>query len=344
VRYAGAVVATGRKRGIFRAALFTALLSVAPPLAAQDAEALAQARANFNEAIALQTAGDCAGALEKFHAVARIKLTPQVQFNIALCEERLGRLVAALGHYRLALVDAEAQSIDDVGEPARTAIESLESRIPRLRIVRGQGAAGASIALDSTELGDANIGSELRRDPGPHRVVAHVNGRQVFESSFRLAEGEKRDLVVIVAEPRQSSASTPPPPAPSPAAPPPPAPSDSPEDRGGSRRTLGFVAGGIGAAGLVSAAVFLVLRQNAINELEDSCEGLRCPESAESTIDRGKLYTGLAEGSAVLGVAGLTFGAVLLFGAAPRKAARPSNFALLPDGRGGLGARLTTRF
>ena len=252
----------------------------------------------------------------------------------------LGRLVAALVHYRLALVDAEAQSIGDVSEPARTAIESLESRVPRLVIVRGRGAARASIALDSTELGDANIGGELRRDPGPHRIVAHIDGRQVFESSFRLAEGEKREVAVVV----KDLGPNPQPPATS-SAPPPVVARDSPEgDSGSSRRTLGFVAGGIGALGLVSTAVFLVMRQSAINELEESCEGLRCPESEQSTIDRGKLYTGLAEGSAVVGVAGVTVGAILLFGAKPRQAARLSTVALVPDAHGGLGARLTTRF
>jgi hypothetical protein len=340
VRYAGAVTSTTRTRSAFGISLVAVLLTLAPPVAAQDEEALAQAREKFNEAIALQTAGDCAGALEKFQAVARIKLTPQVQFNIALCEERLGRLVAALGHYRLALVDAEAQSIVDVSEPARTAIESLESRVPRLVIVRGQGAGRASIALDSTELGDANIGSELRRDPGPHRVVAHVDGRQVFESSFRLAEGEKREVAVVVNDPGPNPQPSAPPPAPPPAI-----PTDSAEgDSGSSRRTLGFVAGGIGVAGLVSTAVFLVLRQSAINDLEESCEGLRCPESEQSTIDRGKLFTGLAEGSAVVGALGVTVGAILLFGAKPQQAVRLSTVALVPDARGGLGARLTTRF
>ena len=93
----------------------------------------------------------------------------------------------------------------------------------------------------------------------------------------------------------------------------------------------------------MSTAVFLVLRQGAINELEDSCEGLRCPESADSTIDRGRLYTGLAEGSAVLGVAGLTVGAVLLFGTNSEKAARKSNVALAPAAGGAL-VRLTTGF
>ena len=288
----------------------------------------------------MQTAGDCAGALEKLQAVARIKLTPQVQFNIALCEERLGRLVAALGHYRLALVDAEDQSIKDVSEPARAALESLESRVPRLVITRGQGAERASIMLDSTELGDAKVGSELHRDPGPHRIVAHIDGRQVFESSFRLSEGEKREVTVVVADPGPK-----PQPTTTTRAPPPAVFRDSPAaDSGSSRRTLGFVAGGVGAAGLVSTAVFLVLRQNAINELKDSCEGHRCPESAESTIDRGRLYTGLAEGSAVLAVAGLTVGAVLLLGGQPEAAARNTTVALVPAPGGGLHARLTAGF
>ena len=272
-----------------------------------------------------------------WQAVARIKLTPHVQFNIALCEERLGRLVAALGHYRLALVDAEAQSISDVSEPARAAIESLVGRVPRLVIVRGSGAAHAIIALDSTVLGDANLGSELRRDPGPHRVVAQIDGRQVFEDSFRLAEGEKREVVVVA-----TAVPKPPPIAAKPSAPAVVA-SDTRADDGASRRTLGFVAGGIGVAGVLSTALFLVLRQDAINELEDSCDGLSCPESAESTIDRGRLYTGLAEGSAVLGVAGLTVGAILLFGGKSRAAPR-SSVALSPAARGAVGVRLTTAF
>jgi hypothetical protein len=339
VRYAGTVNATSHRALALGIPLLLALLTLSPPLAAQDEEALSQARAKFNEGIALQTAGDCAGALEKFHAVARIKLTPQVQFNIALCEERLGRLVAALGRYRLALVDAEEQSIKDVSDPARQAIESLENRIPRLVIVRGQGAARASIALDATELGDANIGSELRRDPGPHRVVAQIDGRQVFESSFRLSEGEKREVAVVITDP----APTPPAAVPSAAAPL-PAPRDPVKDSGSSRRTLGFVAGGVGVAGLVSTAVFLVLRQKAINELEDTCDDLRCPESADSTIDRGRLYTGLAEGSAVVGVAGLTVGAILLFGARSENAAKSSSLALSPVAGGALGVRLTGGF
>ncbi len=316
------------------------VVALAAPARAQSEQALTEAREQFNQAIALQAAGDCAGALEKLQRVARIKLTPHVQFNIALCEERLGRLMAALGHYRLALADAEAASIAEVIAPARTAIEKLEQKTPRLKLVRGDGAEQASITLDTIVLDDASIGSELRRDPGLHRVVASIDGRTVFEESFRLAEGEQRQ-VVVVARPAPTAAKPSPVPAPAPA--PTPAISDTSKP-GGSRRTLGYVAAGAGVAGAISTVVFVVLRKNAIDELEGACNGLDCPPSADSTIDRGRLYTGLAEGSAVLGVVGLSVGAVLLFGGGSESASRaPRRIALGPT-PGAIGLRVAGGF
>ena len=320
------------------------VIALAAPARAQSEQVLTEAREQFNQAIALQAAGDCAGALEKLQRVARIKLTPHVQFNIALCEERLGRLMAALGHYRLALADAEAASISEVTEPARAAIEGLERKTPRLTLVRGDGAEQASITLDTIVLDDASIGSELRRDPGPHRVVASIDGRTVFEESFRLAEGEQRKVVVVArAAPAETKA--PPVSTPAPASTQTPAILDTAPKRGGSRRTLGYVAAGAGVAGVLSTVVFVVLRKNAIDELESTCNGLDCPTSADSTIDRGRLYTGLAEGSAVLGVAGLTLGAVLLFGGGSESASRaPRRVALAPAAGGAIGLRFAAGF
>jgi len=284
---------------------FVAVSFSAPSTRAQTEEELAQAREAFREALALQAAGDCGAAITKLQAVARVKNTPHVEFNIALCEERLGKLVRALGHYKLALDEAQAGKMDEVARPAAEAIEALERRVPRLTIRRGRGAERVSIVLDGTSLGDASIGKELRRDPGSHIVRAETGGRSVFEQVFKLAEGDRQEVVVEVDATRE------PPPAvtPDPTLDGSPAP---PPDR--SRRTLGWVAGGAGVASLAAAGVFLVLRQNAIDELEASCDGLSCPPSAEPTIDRGRLYTGLAQGTAILGVAGVAVGAVLLLG------------------------------
>src|SRR5262245_59504464 len=63
---------------------------------------LDQARVLFQEAVALAAANNCAGALVKYKLVLKVKSTPQIAFNIAECEERLGKLVEALGNYRIA--------------------------------------------------------------------------------------------------------------------------------------------------------------------------------------------------------------------------------------------------
>src|SRR5262245_36030122 len=83
-----------RRRGL-RAAL-AAGLSLASLLAGSTALAqdptkadLDRARTLFQEGVALAAANNCAGALVKYKAVVQVKMTPQVAFNIAECEERL---------------------------------------------------------------------------------------------------------------------------------------------------------------------------------------------------------------------------------------------------------------
>src|SRR5215470_9475461 len=93
-----------------------------------DGDGLKRAREQFAQALALQTGGDWAGALALLKEVAAVKPTPQVRFNIALCEERLGRLVAALGDYELAASDATGQS-DQVAQEVDARLESLKARI-----------------------------------------------------------------------------------------------------------------------------------------------------------------------------------------------------------------------
>lgn len=272
---------------------------------AQTKEELDRARAEFREGLALQTAGNCAAAIEKFESVGRVKMTPHVQFNLGLCEEKLGRLVTALGHYQLALADAEEKRIEEVAAPSRNAIQALESRIPQLTIKRGPGADGAVIELDGTALGDPAIGSPMRRDPGSHLVTARLGERTIFQQGFDLAEGATKEIVVANEQPVSPAHAA--------------SPLETnyhyqaPNERTG-QRTLAYVAGGIGAAGLLTAGVFLVLRQGTINDLDRMCNGTTCPPGAQSTIDRGRLYTGIAEGGVVVGALGLATGTVLIFG------------------------------
>src|SRR5262245_17958093 len=100
---------------------------------AQTKEELDKARALFQAGVALSAANNCAAALTKYREVAKVKMTARVAFNIAECEERLGRLVQALGDYRVAAAQAQDdKKAKDVLKQLGNRVEVLEARIPHL--------------------------------------------------------------------------------------------------------------------------------------------------------------------------------------------------------------------
>ena len=265
---------------------------------AVDNDTLRHAREQFAQALALQTGGDWAGALTLLKAVAAVKSTPQVRFNIALCEERLGRLVAALGDYELAATDAQAENAEQVGQEVDARLELLKARVPRVIVSRGQGAEAATISLDGVALGDAVLDAPLPVDPGPHVVEATGSGYKPFKESFRMAEQQSTTIQVKL-EP--VIADLPPPP------PPPPAHRHL--------QTAGYIVGGAGIGSLIASGAMFYLRHNAISDLDKQCgaDRLSCPDSERSTVDRGKLYTTLGDVTLIVGAAAVGAGAVLVF-------------------------------
>src|SRR5688572_23019369 len=117
------------------------------PAHAQDATDLQAARDKFQKALALQTGGDWAGALALLKEVAAVRATPQVRFNIALCEENLGQLVAAVGDYELAAADARSADETEVVEEAARRLSELKGRVPKVVVERGANADTATITL-----------------------------------------------------------------------------------------------------------------------------------------------------------------------------------------------------
>ena len=87
----------------------------------QTPEELARARQVFNDGKLLEDKQAWDLALERFRAVARVKMTPQVRFHIALCEENLGRLVQAIKGFELAAEEARAAGIVCGGGSAQCA-------------------------------------------------------------------------------------------------------------------------------------------------------------------------------------------------------------------------------
>ncbi|HEY3254828.1 MAG TPA: PEGA domain-containing protein, partial [Polyangiaceae bacterium] len=181
-------------------------LTIAPrPAWAQDKKELSKARAQFQRGIELEQAGNFSTALEQFRDVGQVRMTPQVRFHIATCEEKLGRLVTALGGYQLAFADADSVGEDFKAE-VQTAVTRLEAGIPKLVIQRGSGAEAAEIQLDGVALGASSVGVPVPLDPGPHSVSAKAPGALPFSQTVTIAENEQKTVDVALSPEPQPEA------------------------------------------------------------------------------------------------------------------------------------------
>jgi len=282
--------------------------ALAGPEAKSGASAIDKARAQFQKGLALETAGDWAGALGLFQQVALVKLTPQVRFHIGMCEEKLGQLAAALGDYELAAHEADEAGVAEVSAQVASRREELRARIPSVTIVRGQGAEYASISLDGVAIGAASVGVKLPVDPGPHSIEARAPGFKTSRTNVELAEKESKSVELALE--RLPVAATAPEPAGAGSA-----AVENHEHESDQPNLVPFVIGGAGVVSLGASLVFFVLRQNAISTLDSQCNlppSHACPAEAKSTYDAGKTYSMLVNVTLGVGVAGVGAGTVLL--------------------------------
>jgi len=303
------------------------------PAAAQAQSELDRARSLFRQGLSLEAAGNWAAALAKFDEVGRVKLTPQVRFHVARCNEQLGRLNEALGEYRMAEYEAGEQNLTDL--PAITqARQSLETRIPKLVIQRGAGAETAQIELDGVALGEKEIGQPVSVDPGPHRIVAKLSLDREFEQSTVVKESETAQVVLVA--PASLGAAPEEPPTTSPYAAATPGKNGSPAEARRKPTVLPWVIGGVGAAGLVGSGVFYLMRQSEKNALDEVCRADNvCPASAKDKQDKGQLYTTLSMVSLGVGVVGVGVATYLFISGSQQRreqALVPLDVAALPGG------------
>ena len=288
------------RRWISSLALACALGASQTPAVAQDAAELKKARAQFQQATELEQAKNWTAALQAFREVGQVRMTPQVRFHIAVCEEGLGRLVAALGGYELALADADKVNPDFKGE-VEANVTKLRARIPKLVIERGAGASAASIELDGVAVGDSSVGVEVPLDPGPHAVTAKAPNHKPFDANVTLVEEQTTHLEVKLE----------------------PLPPEVLRTAGGAplvekppSKVVPFVIGGVGVAALIGSGVLFGLRQSTLGELEDACgaDGKHCPPSKQSSYDDLKFYHYGSMVTLGVGVAAVgTAGALLFF-------------------------------
>jgi len=289
---------------------------VAPlAVAAPEADELSQARAKFQQATELEQAGNFASALRLFREVGQVRMTPQVRFHIALCEEKLGKLVAALGGYELALSEADAMG-PDFKKTVEDRSVALRERIPKVIIERGQGAEAATVELDGVSLGASSIGVEVPVDPGPHTVAAEAPGYTDFTTTISVPEKETETVSITLEKIAEGTVA-------SPTSDKGIAPAAPPANK--HPRLVPYAVGGAGIAALAVSGVFFILQRNKDSELQDLCgKDHDCDNSdprpltaeekdaANNMYSKLKTYSTVAQVSAVGGIVAIGVAGVLL--------------------------------
>jgi hypothetical protein len=256
---AAAVVegAEARRVGSVLAALLGLALAASSAQGAPADVEVRAARQLFADAEKDEDGGRWADALVKLRRVAQVKLTAGIHYHVALCEEHLGHMAAALDEYTSAEGQARAENAQDVLHLVGKRIADLGPRVPRLTIRLVPAVADATVTLDGARLSPAVFGTALPVDPGEHHIEATAPNRPPTSRSVTVRERDMTAVDLQLAEPPPPPAPVPVPPRP--AAEPAPAPAPPPQETAAAPPTgpsrTGAVLATAGAVVLVGGGV-----------------------------------------------------------------------------------------
>lgn len=293
--------------------------AIAQPKPSEDN--VARADALFREAKALLSI-DLNAACSKFaesyvlnpHALGTL-------LNVALCDEKLGRLASAFEKFTLAR-DVAAETLangpDEAAQASKKAaithITALAPRIPHVTIEFVPPVLPeTTIVIDGKAYAKDKL-ADVPVDPGSHEVVVSAPGYLPFESTFAIAEGEHHNVAIPRLEKSVSVRST--------------------------RRTIGIIVGGAGAMVGITGIVVGVVARGRYNDTTSCHSGGNCDDPDDYTKRKNALALGNV--GTVVGIAGgaaVVVGAVLWFTGRKSSAERASPRVTLlphvePDGVG----------
>ena len=306
------------RHAVFAATLAAFTLPAVPALAGDEAAA----EALFLEAKKLAAAGKLAEACPKFAESNRLDRGAGTLIHLADCYAKNGQSASAWATFKDAASAAQALGRADWQKLATQRAAALEPKLAKLIIKVQEPADKIEVTRDGAPTSHASWGTPIPVDVGSHAVEATAPSRTAFKTSVNVAkDGDRVEVVVPKLENAPVAAVVPPPPAAAPAAPPPVVHSG---DEGSGQRTVGFVVGGVGVAGVALGAVTGLIAMGKNSDSKKLCpnEG-GCPSSdAVSANDSAKTFGLISTIGFIAGGAAVAAGAILIFTAPSEKGAR----------------------
>jgi tetratricopeptide (TPR) repeat protein len=304
------------------------------------AEERAAARALFDEGRNFMAAGNYAAACPKLEESLRIDAGIGTQYNLADCQEHLGKLASAWGNFIDAASRAKAANQDERAQVARERAAALAPRLSKLIIVATDPAGTLVVKRDGAVVTKAVWGTALPLDPGDHVVSAVAPGKKPWQVTVS-AKTEGASLTVTV----PALVDLPPEPARPVLGQPGPAPSQGL----GRQRVAAIGLGAVGFVGLVLGTTFGVLAKSKYDSSLEFCRDPsnlnRCTAEAKPLRD-GAIAAGNASTAAFV-IGGIAVaGGVALWVTVPKTSKpAPKAIGVQADlGAGQMSLSLTGRY
>lgn len=175
--------------------------SFAQPVPTSEAARGAAAEALFESGHEAMSKGDYDTACARFAESNRLDPAVGAVLNLAVCEEKRGRLATAWQLYKRVMSDLPAG--DDRYPIALRRASALRPRVPLLTLkLSGDAPKQTTVKYGEVMLGQASFNVPLPFDPGDHTLLVGAPEREVRTYQFGLVEGEKKVLLVGPGDPK----------------------------------------------------------------------------------------------------------------------------------------------
>ena len=181
-----------------RIILFAIGVAFAPVATAQPSDAnVAEAARLFDEGVAATERGDFAAALDAFRASYAANPLPDVAYNIGQCQMALGQLTDAANTFR----DYVAIVGDQMSEEERAEFDALlVALVPQIgRIAFEVSPPAARVTVDGVAVAPGAIAGWLAVVPGPHTIVASLDGFGPATARLDVAAGNLATASLVLA-------------------------------------------------------------------------------------------------------------------------------------------------
>ena len=315
------------KRGMRRLSCALAVVALSAIGTTARAGDQAAAEALFGEAKKLVAQGRFAEACPKFAESNRLDRGAGTLIHLGDCYEKNKQTASAWATYKEAASAAQALGRSDWEKLANTRATTLEPKMARLTVRVTDPADKIEVSRDGQPLSQASWSVALPVDTGAHTVDATAPGRKPFRTTTTIGkDGERTEVVVPKLEVAPEAVAK-------------PASEKTPDadvavtSDGSSQRTIGFIVGGVGVAGIAVGAVTGLMAMSKNDTAKKECPNAgACASQAGVDANESAKTMGLISTIAfIAGGVGIATGAVLIF-TAPSGEKKSGQTRVVPSG------------